>query len=72
MQNLSKTKVKNVVLNFAGQSHELWCDGGEITFIKKMINQSAIFKNNCLWFTTLVSKKENSNAGIVKLPGCLG
>jgi 23S rRNA (adenine1618-N6)-methyltransferase len=59
VQNLTKTKVNKAVLNFAGQANELWCDGGEIAFITKMINQSMKFKNNCLWFTTLVSKKEN-------------
>ncbi len=59
VQNLTKTKVKKAVLNFAGQANELWCDGGEIAFIKKMINQSVKFRNNCLWFTTLVSKKDN-------------
>ena len=59
MENLTKTKVIKSVLNFAGQANELWCDGGEVVFIKKMINQSVRFRNNCLWFTTLVSKKEN-------------
>ncbi len=59
VQNLTKTKVKKAVLNFAGQANELWCDGGEIAFIKKMINQSVRFRSNCLWFTTLVSKKDN-------------
>jgi len=62
VQNLKKEKLKKVVLNFAGQANELWCDGGELAFITKMINQSTLFKNNCLWFTTLVSKKENLEA----------
>ncbi len=59
VQNLTKEKISSATLNFAGQANELWCDGGEVTFIKKMINQSVRFKNNCLWFTTLVSKKDN-------------
>ena len=59
VENLTKTKVNKAVLNFAGQANELWCDGGEIAFIKKMVNQSVRFRNNCLWFTTLVSKKDN-------------
>jgi 23S rRNA (adenine1618-N6)-methyltransferase len=59
VSNLTKVKTSNATLNFAGQSNELWCDGGELAFIKKMITQSEQFKNNCLWFTTLVSKKEN-------------
>ena len=27
-------------LNFGGQNNELWCDGGEISFITRMINES--------------------------------
>lgn len=48
-------------LNFAGQANELWYPGGEIAFISKMIRQSAKRAKNCLWFSTLVSKKENLN-----------
>jgi 23S rRNA (adenine1618-N6)-methyltransferase len=59
VSNLTKQKTANATLNFAGQANELWCTGGELAFIKKMITQSAKYKNNCLWFTTLVSKKEN-------------
>lgn len=59
VSNLTKQKTTNATLNFAGQSNELWCKGGELAFIKKMITQSEQFKTNCLWFTTLVSKKEN-------------
>ena len=59
--NLSKGKNKNTktVLNFGGQHNELWCDGGEVEFITKMIKESVEYKNNVLWFTTLVSKKDN-------------
>ncbi len=59
VSNLTKQKTTNATLNFAGQSNELWCEGGELAFIKKMIIESERFKNNSLWFTTLVSKKEN-------------
>ncbi len=45
--------------NFGGQSNELWYKGGEKQFITNMINESSIFSNNCLWFTTLVSKESN-------------
>ncbi|MDD1780149.1 23S rRNA (adenine(1618)-N(6))-methyltransferase RlmF [Enterovibrio sp. ZSDZ35] len=47
------------VLNFGGQKAELWCPGGEAAFIKRMILQSADVRSQCLWFTTMVSKKEN-------------
>ncbi len=46
-------------LNFGGQANELWCNGGEALFIKRMIKQSVGFKSQVGWFTTLVSKKEN-------------
>ncbi|OIQ15477.1 MAG: 23S rRNA (adenine(1618)-N(6))-methyltransferase [Bacteriovorax sp. MedPE-SWde] len=60
--NLSKNKnqgPKSPVLNFGGQDSELWCEGGELKFITQMIQESLIYKDQCLWFTTLVSKKEN-------------
>lgn len=59
VQNLTKEKTAKNALNFGGKNNELWCKGGEITFIKNMIKESLEFKNNSLWFTTLVSKKEN-------------
>ncbi|MGB3750816.1 MAG: 23S rRNA (adenine(1618)-N(6))-methyltransferase RlmF [Arcobacteraceae bacterium] len=59
IQNLSKGKNKKVTLNFGGQHNELWCDGGEVAFISQMIQESVEYQKNCLWFTTLVSKKEN-------------
>lgn len=48
--------LKKNVLNFGGQNNELWCEGGEIAFIFKMIQESTRYKKNCLWFSTLVSK----------------
>ena len=49
----------DTVLNFGGQKAELWCDGGEQAFLTLMINESQQFASQCLWFTSLVSKKEN-------------
>ena len=46
-------------LNFGGQNSELWYPGGEITFVARMVEQSVEFANQCLWFTSLVSKKDN-------------
>jgi len=45
--------------NFKGQPNELWCNGGEALFIKRMIKQSTAFKKQVGWFTTLVSKSDN-------------
>nr|WP_315473000.1 23S rRNA (adenine(1618)-N(6))-methyltransferase RlmF [uncultured Undibacterium sp.] len=46
-------------LNFGGQNAELWCDGGELAFIQKMIQESQTFATRCFWFTSLVSKASN-------------
>jgi 23S rRNA (adenine1618-N6)-methyltransferase len=59
VNNLQNTKTKNPVLNFGGQNAELWCDGGEIGFVTQMIYESAKYPKQVLWFTTLVSKKDN-------------
>ena len=59
ISNLNQQKTKKAVLNFGGQNGELWCDGGELRFITQMIYESVKYPMNCLWFTTLVSKKEN-------------
>ena len=44
------------VLNFGGRSHELWCEGGEVDFVRRLVAESAARPALCLWFTTLVSK----------------
>ncbi|MBT8295511.1 MAG: RlmF-related methyltransferase, partial [Gramella sp.] len=49
----------NTALNFGGQANELWCNGGEALFIKRMIKESVFFKTQVGWFTCLVSQKEN-------------
>jgi 23S rRNA (adenine1618-N6)-methyltransferase len=67
VQNLGAKKVKNAELNFAGIHNELIYEGGEIKFISAMVLQSKTFKNNCFWFTTLVSKQSNLNAIYNKL-----
>ncbi|GAA4840861.1 23S rRNA (adenine(1618)-N(6))-methyltransferase RlmF [Algivirga pacifica] len=58
-RKLSGKSSKEVHLNFGGQSNELWTKGGEALFLKKMIKQSTSYKENCLWFTSLVSRKEH-------------
>lgn len=45
--------------NFGGQANELWCTGGELGFLRRMIEQSALVPGRCRWFTSLVSKSEN-------------
>lgn len=61
----TRRKLKNLnskgaaTLNFGGQHNELWYEGGEIAFLKNMLCQSKNHKDNVVWFTSLVSKKEN-------------
>jgi len=45
--------------NFGGKNNELWYKGGEKAFINTYIYESSLFKKQCRWFSTLVSKKEN-------------
>lgn len=58
-KNLKKSKLQKANLNFSGQQSELWCEGGELAFISKMIEESTLYSSQILWFTCLVSKKEN-------------
>ncbi|GAA0720958.1 23S rRNA (adenine(1618)-N(6))-methyltransferase RlmF [Aquimarina litoralis] len=59
LRKLKNLKIKESNLNFGGQANELWCNGGEALFIKRMIKQSISYRNQVAWFTSLVSKKEN-------------
>ena len=52
-------KGRSTKLNFGGQNAELWCPGGEIKFIARMVKESMAFAEQCMWFTSLVSKKDN-------------
>jgi 23S rRNA (adenine1618-N6)-methyltransferase len=52
-------EMKNTQLNFGGMESELWCNGGEALFLKKMIKESKQFATQVGWFTSLVSKGEN-------------
>lgn len=59
LRNLGKALTGAPMLNFGGQKAELWCEGGEAAFLAGMIGESKEFASQCLWFTSLVSKKEN-------------
>lgn len=64
VDNLAKddaelNEIGKAPLNFGGQQPELWCEGGEVGFLKTMIEESKDFAGQCLWFTSLVSRKEN-------------
>ncbi len=50
---------RDTPLNFGGQQNELWCTGGELAFISAMIDESVLWSTSVVWFTSLVSRKEN-------------
>jgi len=45
--------------NFVGTDSELWCEGGEVAFVKRIIVESKRYWDRCLWFSSLVSRKNN-------------
>ena len=51
--------MQNAPLNFGGQASELWCTGGEASFVRRMIRESAAIGTQVLWFSSLVSKSEH-------------
>ncbi|MDR6920413.1 MULTISPECIES: 23S rRNA (adenine(1618)-N(6))-methyltransferase RlmF [Chryseobacterium] len=58
-KGLGQSKSRKPLLNFGGQQSELWCEGGELAFISKMIEESSSYSSQVLWFTCLVSKGDN-------------
>ena len=50
-------KHEKQLAHFGGQNSELWCEGGELAFLRRMIEESATVSKQCAWFTTLVSKE---------------
>ncbi|SFG12273.1 23S rRNA (adenine(1618)-N(6))-methyltransferase RlmF [Neptunomonas qingdaonensis] len=55
----SRAEINQPKLNFGGQQSELWCPGGELAFVERMVKESVGFAGQVCWFTSLVSKKEN-------------
>jgi 23S rRNA (adenine1618-N6)-methyltransferase len=58
-KNLGKSKTMGTTRNFGGNSGELFCEGGELQFIQKMIAESFFYSRKCYWFTALVSRQEH-------------
>ncbi len=50
---------KNPERNFGGKQNELWCKGGEMGFISRLIQESRKFPKTFKFFSTLVSQKKN-------------
>lgn len=58
-KHYKEIKEQSSRLNFAGKSNELWCEGGETAFVKRMANESIHYARQVQWFTCLLSKKTN-------------
>lgn len=58
-RNLGASRETENVRNFGGRSGELWCPGGELGFVLRMIGESLDVSSQCGWFTTLISKGEH-------------
>jgi len=59
LKNLNRKEITDPIKNFGGQNNELWCEGGEKRFVRKMIRQSKKFSVSCFWFSSLISKESN-------------
>lgn len=62
LSNLKGKKVKDPVLNFGGQAHELWTEGGEKGFIENLIRESRHFAKSSYCYSTQVSKESTLKA----------
>jgi len=58
-EQIKSARAVSPTLNFGGLGAELWCNGGERLFLKKMAKESKEFASQCRWFTCLVSKNDN-------------
>ncbi len=59
LRNLKGKRPDKLSLNFGGKNNELWCNGGERTFVANMIRESQQFAQSVSWFSSLVSKEDN-------------
>ncbi|MDV7103453.1 23S rRNA (adenine(1618)-N(6))-methyltransferase RlmF [Vibrio sp. TH_r3] len=59
ISSFSEQSNLKAALNFGGQKAELWCSGGEAEFINKLASESKQYAQQVLWFSTLISKKDN-------------
>ncbi|MEG1377604.1 MAG: 23S rRNA (adenine(1618)-N(6))-methyltransferase RlmF, partial [Myroides sp.] len=59
LKGLDKRKTPKLINNFSGESNELWCNGGELSFVLNYIKESVLFKNQVGWFTSLISNEDN-------------
>lgn len=64
-RNLDRAPARGVrqpALNFGGRAIELWCPGGEVAFVGRMIEESAGLRDRVRWFSSLLAKSEHRAA----------
>lgn len=59
LKGLDKRKTSKLINNFSGESNELWCNGGELSFLLNYVKESVLFKTQVGWFTSLISNEDN-------------
>lgn len=59
LKGLDKRKTPKLINNFSGESNELWCNGGELSFVLNYVKESTLFKTQVSWFTTLISNEDH-------------
>lgn len=60
LQNLGRARTaRDTKRNFSGRPGELWCPGGEVGFVSRLIAESAACAGQVRWFTSLVSRSES-------------
>ncbi len=67
LKNLKGKPAKEIRLNFEGQSNELWTEGGELRFIRQLIDETSMYRESFHWCTSLVSKETTLNKCLRKL-----
>jgi 23S rRNA (adenine1618-N6)-methyltransferase len=66
-RKLNGNKKPDKTLNFGGQANEVSRPGGEMQFLFDLIYESTRYKNQFLWFTSLVAKQQHMPAVLREL-----
>jgi len=59
LKGLDKSRNLKLINNFSGESNELWCNGGELSFVLNYIKESILYKKQVGWFTSLISNEDH-------------
>jgi len=57
LRNLDPAAGGRPVRNFAGRPGELWCPGGEVGFVRRMVAESVRFATQGYWFTSWFQRR---------------